>query len=280
MVDGVHFRSSQLSPADIGHRALAGALSDLAAMGSSASEAYLVLGLPRGTEPQAALSLAAAMKQLASAHGVTIAGGDVTESPCLMVSLTVAGWTNDPGRLVGRDGARPGDLVAITGTLGAAGAGLALLDDPSVGKDLPAKLVDELRARYARPQPRLAEGQLLAEHGATSMIDVSDGLAHDTSQIARRSGVRIELSLESLPLADGVAEVAARLGVDDRAFAASAGDDYELCACMPPAAALRLQAAWPTGSAALTWIDTVVEGQPAVTFTDAERDLSGYEHSF
>lgn len=278
MVDGVHFRTSQLSPSEIGHRALAGALSDLAAMGSGADEAYLVLGLPRGTEPDWALSLAGGIQQLARKHDVAIAGGDVTESPCLTVSLTVVGHSSDPGRLIGRDGARPGDLVAVTGTFGAAGAGLALLDGSLHLEDLPANAADALRQRYARPSPRLAEGQLLAEHGATSMIDVSDGLAHDAGRIARRSGVRIELSLGSLPLAEGVEQVAGQLGAEPRSFAASAGDDYELCACVPPAAARPLQAAWPTASASLTWIGKVLEGPAGVTFTDVEGDLAGYEH--
>lgn len=280
MIDGVHFRSAQLSPEEIGHRALAGALSDLAAMGARPAEAYLVLGLPRGVEPQAALALAEATQQLASQHAVAVAGGDVTEAPCLMVSLTVVGWAEDPGALVSRDGAQPGDRVAVTGTLGGAGAGLALLDSASARAALPASLADALRERYARPQPRLAEGRLLAELGASSMIDLSDGLAHDAALIGRRSRVRLELSLASLPVADGVEEVAAQLGVEHRSFAATAGDDYELCVCVPAAAAQRLQAAWPTANAALTWIGSVAEGQPGVTFIDAGRELDGYEHSF
>jgi thiamine-monophosphate kinase len=280
MVDGVHFRSTQLSAEEIGHRALAGALSDLAAMGASASEAYLVLALPRGTEFETALSLAQGIERLAAEHDVAIAGGDVTESPCLTVSLTVVGWTSDPAMLIGRDGARPGDLVIVTGTLGAAGAGLASLDRSEQLDDLPGALADALRDRYARPQPRLAEGRLLAQHGATSMIDISDGLAHDVGELARRSGVRIELSLGSLPLAPGVEEVAVRLGVDQRSFAATAGDDYELCATVPPGAVDQLQAAWPTARSSPTRIGTVVEGQPGVAFTDADLELSGYEHLF
>jgi thiamine-monophosphate kinase len=280
MVDGVHFRSGQLSPEEIGHRALAGALSDLAAMGSSAAEAYLALGLPRGSDSDFATSIAEGAQRLAVDHGVTIAGGDVTQSPALTVSFTVVGWIGDPGELVGRDGARPGDRVVVTGTLGAAGAGLALLDDPAASRSVPPDLADALRTRYARPHPRLAEGQLLAARGARSMVDLSDGLATDAGHLAKRSGLRLELSLASLPLADGVELVAARLGVDPRSFAATAGDDYELCCCVPATAAAALEAAWPSAGVGLTWIGAVVEGPAGVTFTDTDRDLSGFEHRF
>jgi thiamine-monophosphate kinase len=280
MVDGVHFRRSQLSPEEIGHRALAGALSDLAAMGAGAGEAYLVLGLPPGIGPEVALSVAHGAQRLAAQHDVAVVGGDVTGSPSLTVSFTVIGWADDPGTLVGRDGARPGDLVAVTGALGAAGAGLALLDSPAAGEGLDDDVAAELRSRYARPQPRLREGRQLAELGARSMIDVSDGLGRDAGHIARRSGVRIELSLAALPLAAGVEQVATRLGADPREFAATAGDDYELCACVPPPAAERLQAAWPTASISLTWIGVVAEGHAGVTFTEVGRELLGFEHVF
>lgn len=280
MIDGVHFRREQLAPEEIGHRALAGALSDLAGMGSSAGEAYLVLGLPRGTDAAFAASIAEGARRLAVEHEVTIAGGDVTESATLTVSFTVVGWTGDPGGLVGRDGARPGDRVAVTGTLGAAGAGLALLDGTAAPEALPASVADALRARYARPRPRLAEGQLLAALGARSMIDISDGLAADAGHLARRSGVRLELSLAALPLADGLELVTNQLGVDRWSFAATAGDDYELCACVPTATAPGLRAACPSTAVALTWVGAVVEGPPGVTFTDTDRDLAGFEHRF
>jgi thiamine-monophosphate kinase len=280
MIDGVHFRREQLAGAEIGHRALAGALSDLAAMGSSAAEAYLVLGLPIGIDARFAVSIAEGANRVAVEHGVSIAGGDVTESATLTVAFTVVGWTDDPGRLVGRDGARPGDRVAVTGALGAAGAGLALLDGRAVSEGVPPTVSDALRSTYACPAPRLAEGQLLAELGARSMIDISDGLATDAGHLARRSGVRLELSLASLPLADGVELVVSGLGIDPRSFAATAGDDYELCACVPAAAASQLQATWPSANAALTWIGTVVDGPAGVVFTDADRDLAGFEHRF
>jgi thiamine-monophosphate kinase len=271
MVDGVHFRTGQLSFAEIGGRAIASALSDLAAMAAEPGEAYLALGLPPGIELADALALARGAHELGSSFGVTIAGGDVTTADSLTVSVTVVGWSDDPGALVGRDGARAGDLVGVTGTLGAAGAGLALLEGRA---SLDGDLAAQLRARYAEPRPRFEEGALLAALGATAMIDVSDGIATDARHLAIASGLRIELELSHLPLAAGVAEVATQLGQDPARFAATAGDDYELCACVPATGLVGPD----SERLAITWIGRALAGPPGLVFAGVEDELAGYEH--
>jgi thiamine-monophosphate kinase len=297
MVEGVHFRSGELTPAQIGHRALAGALSDVAAMGAEPGEAYLALGLPSDSDADATRELITGAAALARECGVTIAGGDVTRAPTLLLSFTVVGWIDDPGELVGRGGARPGDLVGVTGALGASGAGLALLNgaaaDTGAGRPLTEAEVPlgsvvtvetaaELHARYATPWPRLRAGRALALAGASAMIDVSDGLATDATHIAQASGCVLELSLAAIPLMPGVAEVAATLGQNAAVFAAQAGEDYELCFCAPPQTRVAIESALAGLDDArleVSWIGRVVPGEPAqARFEGGPLTLAGYEH--
>jgi thiamine-monophosphate kinase len=275
MVDGIHFRLGELTGREIGHRALAGALSDLAAMGAEPGEAYLALSLAPGADDEWIRELVRGAAQLAADCGVVIAGGDLSASAVTSLSFTVVGWAQDPAELVGRDGARPGDRIGVTGALGGPAAGLAVLE-----RRVPFD--ERLRERYARPWPRLAAGRKLGRAGVTAMIDLSDGLATDGRHLAQASGVRLELALASLPLAAGLEAAARAAGVDPRVWAATGGEDYELLFSAPPSSVGPIGAALAAldPPLALTWIGAAVASSaPGLDFTDGGDGLSGFEHS-
>jgi thiamine-monophosphate kinase len=279
MVEEVHFRRSQLSAAEIGHRAVASALSDLAAMGAEPGEILISLGLPPGTDREQVLALLDGAQALSSRLGATVVGGDITRAPTLFLSVAVMGWIDDVGELVNRSGASPGELIGVTGALGGAGAGLALLDG---AVRLDATAAETVRARYALPEPLLECGRALALAGASAMIDLSDGLATDAGHIADASDVAFEISLDALPLERGVVEAAGQLGITAGEFAATAGDDYELCICAPAAARKTLEAAAQSATRRLTWIGRVLAGG-GIKFSGAgssSESLSGFEHVF
>ncbi len=198
LVEGVHFRLERLPWRELGFRAAAVNLSDLAASGAEPRGLVVSLGLPVETEVAAVLELYEGIAET----GVPVVGGDTTAAPAVYVSVTALGRSE---RVPGRGGARPGDLLVVTGELGAAGA--AFRDG----------------GRYVRPPLRLREGRELARR-AHALLDVSDGLARDAGHIAARSGCRVVIELERVPLAEGAT-------VDDLGF----GEDYELLAAVEEA---------------------------------------------
>jgi thiamine-monophosphate kinase len=242
IVDGIHFRLAEFGAVAVGRKALAAGLSDLAAMGAIAGEAYVVVGAPKDLPDHELIGIADGLAEVASREKVTIAGGDLVASPALVVSVTSIGYESEGSPLVTRSGARVGDVVAVTGELGGAAAAVALLESGRPGEDggpIAVELRDALLARQLDPRPRLGAGRALAAVGATAMIDVSDGLGADAGHLARSSGCRLEIEVDRVPVAEGVSEVA---GGGDAALelAVSGGEDYELLVTLPPN---RLEAA-------------------------------------
>ena len=261
IVDGVHFRRGEAPPQLIGRKALATALSDLAAMGADAGEAYVALGTPPDMADDEIHALLDGLLELAGETETTLAGGDLTRSPVLTLAVTVVGYAARPDELVPRAGAEADDVLIVTGELGGAAAGRLLLDDPNLAGAVGGDVAERLRARQLDPTPRLRSGVALAEAGARAMIDLSDGLAGDAFHVARAAGKALRIDAGSLPLAEGVAVVAAAAGRDPLELAASGGEDYELLAALPPnrlvEASARLEQAGETG---LTRIGKVSSG--------------------
>jgi thiamine-monophosphate kinase len=267
MVEGVHFRREQASLGQIGRKALAAALSDLAAMGAEPGEAYVVLGVPTDLDEAGCLELLDGLAELATATGTSLAGGDLTRAPALTVAMTVVGHASSPEQLVTRGGARPGDAVVLTGEIGGAAAGLLLLEHEA---GLRSHFQSHSNNKYERtepirrqlePEPRLAAGLALAAAGASAMIDLSDGLGGDAGHLAAASGAGLRIDAAALPLGAGVDEVAAAAGRDPLQLAVSGGEDYELLAALP---ARRLEEAIVAVEAtglALTRIGEVVAGE-------------------
>jgi thiamine-monophosphate kinase len=223
-VEQVHFRLDWLSLDEIGWRATASALSDLAAKGSEPIGVLSAVTIPPGAGKSELLQVMSGVGAAAQFAHALVLGGDLSSGPAWSIAVTVVGRTRAP---VTRAGAQPGDRLWVTGSLGGA---RAALETWRRNEQPPS----EARARFAHPEPRIAAGRWLARHGAHAMLDLSDGLAGDASHLAAASSVALEIDLGRLPLASDVIAVATRSGSTPAQFAAEGGEDFELLVALPP----------------------------------------------
>jgi thiamine-monophosphate kinase len=245
VVEGVHF-DRRATPADVGWKSLAVNLSDLAAMGARPTAALVALGLPRGTRAAIVRELARGLGACARAFRTPVVGGNVTRADVLSVTVTALGAV-PAGRALLRSGALPGDLVAVTGTLGDAALGL--------GRGAPAALA----RRQRRPTPRVAAGLALAPI-ARAAVDVSDGLVQDLGHLCRASGVGARIGVDDLPLSPAYRRAASRLA-EPWGAALAGGEDYELVLALPSASLAAARAAAARARTPLTVIGRFVRGK-------------------
>jgi thiamine-monophosphate kinase len=230
LVEGQHFSAELSAPADWGWKAVAVNCSDVAAMGALPRWLVLALTVPAETPLELLDQVYAGIREACGAFAVDLVGGDVSLGPALSLGVTALG---EAERVVTRAGARPGDRLVVSGPLGAAAAGLALLRrDDEAAQELLGRF-PALAAAHRRPCPDLGAGPRLAQAGATAMPDVSDGLAGDALHLAEASSTGLEIDDPSVPLAPGVREAAALLGRDPVELALGGGEDFVLAAALP-----------------------------------------------
>ena len=286
LIEDVHFRRVSAAPSDIGWKALAVNLSDIAAMGGIPRWALVALAVPADTPVDEVDAFYAGMAEAGAPHGVTVVGGDTSATPGgWTVNVTLLGIHPGEPRL--RSHARAGDAVAVTGSLGSSAAGLHALErglDRSRDAGLAGARLAEITRAHLRPRARVAEGRWLGQApGVHAMMDCSDGLATDLAHICRESGSSARVQLDRVPVAAAARETARALGGDAREWAVNGGEDYELLLTCDPAAADRLIAglAEATGTA-LTVIGRIEGGPGEVVFVDADGApvamRGGFEH--
>jgi thiamine-monophosphate kinase len=260
MVEGRHFRRDWASAADVGHRAAAQNLSDINAMGGRATSLTVGLAAPADLPVQWALDFARGFAEECALVGASVVGGDLTRADQVVIAVTVLGsCTQAP---VVRSGARPGDVLAICGRQGWAAGGLSVLGR---GFRSPRVLVEA----YRRPEPPYDAGRVAAEAGATSLIDISDGLLAEAGHLAADSGVAIDVRAGSFEVPEPLQAVGAALGADPMQFILGGGDDHALLATYPADAPV------PEG---WTVIGAVAEGSGVTVDGAAYEGPTGWTH--
>jgi thiamine-monophosphate kinase len=271
IVAGRHFLEDA-DPRMIGHRALAVNLSDMAAMGATPAWATLALTMP-GADPVWLENFAAGFLDLADAHAVALVGGDTTRGP-LTVSVQILGSVPH-GSAMRRGGGQAGDILAVSGTLGDAGAGLAFVKSPPAAA---SSDVEALIQRFNYPTPRVQLG-LAARGIATAAMDLSDGLVGDLPKLAQASGLAARVAVDALPLSGAMRNAASLSQARDWALAG--GDDYELLLAVPPSRFTELQGAADQLNLTLTPIGELHAGEGVTWSLNGKEfapSVSGYDH--
>lgn len=281
-IEHVHFLREHIDPVDLGHRALAINLSDIAAKGGRPLYALVSLALPASTAVDWVEALYRGMRATANACDLLIVGGNIARSSNeISIHVTVLGQVVREHLLL-RSGAQPGDLVAVTGELGAAAAGLRLLLDSSL--QVSSEQRAAALARQFRPQARLAEGALIARSGAaTAMLDLSDGLSSDIGHICSSSAVGVRLWAARLPISAATRAVAGAAGLPAWELALSGGEDYELCCTLKPERAAELTAQLAGIGMALSIVGEVLPQAAGKRFvlpdgSEIALDAAGWQH--
>lgn len=276
LIEGVHFDLDFTDPLTLGKKALSANLSDIAAMGGEAEYALIGIGMDSSTPLKTASDVVQGIASRARVFGVRIVGGDTVASPQLVITITLLGKATK-GKAARRSGARVGDSVLVTGSLGDSAAGLRVLSsrDPSLKRSFPP-LID----KHLDPNPRLAEGQIATSMGANSMIDVSDGLLADLNHICKMSSVGAELIADRIPISDQARKAAELLDLDPLDLALSGGEDYELVITAPPGKDNQIiDAIQSVTSTEVSRIGSVTTGSGViVTGKHREGRIFGYEH--
>ncbi len=284
LVEGVHFEQGSISARDLGAKAVTVNVSDIAAMGASPRYAIVAVAVPEAVEAAWVMELTGGMREACAEYALALVGGDSNRAELIVVSVAVVGEVA-PGRAVTRSGARAGDRIVVTGSLGAAAGGLAISRAPTeeAASALSQPWGRELSEALARPVARVGEARILTRAGATAMMDLSDGLAIDLSRLCRASGVGARVALGAVPVADPLERGADALGIEALELALSGGEDYELVATMPEdsveTARAELVEAFGTN---LSEIGEIVEGSGVVAVRDdgSESPLEprGWDH--
>jgi thiamine-monophosphate kinase len=281
-VERVHFLRHEISPHQLGRRALAINLSDIAAMGGRPQVALVSLALPADTEVTWMEDLYRGLREEADRYGTAVVGGNIARSPGgVFIDVCVLGRVRHE-HLLRRSGARPGDQVLVTGQLGQAGAGLKLLLDPDLSVEASDR--DLLLTHLLTPTPRVTEAAAIAHAGlATAMIDISDGLSSDVGHICERSQVGVRIWAERLPISAAVRHVAELTSTPPWQLALASGEDYELCFTAPPEAVEKLMAAVDETNTPVTMVGEILpaEQDRRLVLPDGQEvrlEPSGWQH--